>query len=128
MEGNVNDNQENSNNGIVPAAGIKTEVGLEEGNNSSADGSQEVTPSLTVPDEQPVNPWSSVKCIFCDTVLSSSEEPKLLECLHAACSNCVTAKLNEQPADADVNCKFLIFYILAFPTKNNKFDYINFQE
>uniref|UniRef100_A0A1B6EGQ1 Uncharacterized protein n=1 Tax=Clastoptera arizonana TaxID=38151 RepID=A0A1B6EGQ1_9HEMI len=80
-------------------------IGLEEGNNSNVEGSEEVTPSLSGVDEQPVNPWSSVKCIFCDVLLSSNEEPKLLECLHASCSSCVVAKLKEQPAESEVQCE-----------------------
>lgn len=33
------------------------------------------------------------KCILCDRVLSASDEPKLLECLHNACSSCIRNKL-----------------------------------
>lgn len=33
------------------------------------------------------------KCILCDRVLTANDEPKLLECLHNACSSCVRNKL-----------------------------------
>lgn len=36
------------------------------------------------------------KCIFCESVLTAQDGPKLLECLHNACSNCVNNKLYEQ--------------------------------
>lgn len=53
------------------------------------------------PDEPPSNPWARVKCVICGIVLSPGNQPKLLECLHAACASCVTAKLQEQ-TDPDV--------------------------
>lgn len=36
------------------------------------------------------------KCVFCDQVLTSSDDPKLLECLHNACGSCTNNKLYEQ--------------------------------
>lgn len=35
------------------------------------------------------------KCIWCDEVLTASDSPKLLECLHVACGSCVTTKFSE---------------------------------
>ncbi|ENN72418.1 hypothetical protein HUJ04_009043 [Dendroctonus ponderosae] len=35
------------------------------------------------------------KCIYCDHILTASDNPKLLECLHNACTNCINAKLFE---------------------------------
>lgn len=35
------------------------------------------------------------KCVYCDHVLSASDNPKLLECLHNACMNCINGKLFE---------------------------------
>lgn len=112
----VTDNSNDSTTLLVPAAlpvaNIKTEVGLneEEQNNSSnrplsVDGSEDVAPSPTTGDEQPLNPWTVVKCIFCQVALTPSEEPKLLECLHAACGNCISAKVNEHrlPGDAEIS-------------------------
>lgn len=63
--------------------------------NTSVDGSEDVALSPTTGDERPLNPWTVVKCIFCQVSLTPSEEPKLLECLHAACGNCILAKVNE---------------------------------
>ncbi|KAK6637203.1 hypothetical protein RUM44_007617 [Polyplax serrata] len=55
------------------------------------------------PDEPSSNPWTRVKCIFCHQILSPSYQPKLLECLHAACSGCVNSKMQEQEqTDGDV--------------------------
>lgn len=108
---------ETVNNVTLPVVNIKTEVNADErgstSNGASAiDGSEEVTPSPTTGDEQPLNPWSTVKCIFCHVNLSASEEPKLLECLHASCGNCITTKVNEHiPGDAEpsgkINLKFI---------------------
>lgn len=36
------------------------------------------------------------KCVFCDRVLSGSDDPRLLECLHNACGSCIKSKLEEQ--------------------------------
>lgn len=88
---------------LVPTLPIvKTELNTEDERNtgnssnpSALDGSEEMTPSPTTGDEQRLNPWLTVKCIFCNTLLTASEEPKLLECLHAACGNCITAKISE---------------------------------
>nr|CAD7397007.1 unnamed protein product [Timema cristinae] len=57
---------------------------------------EETAPSPTTGDEPPVNPWCVIKCVFCLQMLSSNDNPKLMECLHTACSSCVAAKLNEQ--------------------------------
>ncbi|XP_044748323.1 transcription intermediary factor 1-alpha-like isoform X2 [Coccinella septempunctata] len=36
------------------------------------------------------------KCVFCEQILTFSDGPKLLECLHNSCSNCITSKLYDQ--------------------------------
>lgn len=115
----------------LPVATIKTEINEEDQNisnnimsveqntssnvmsieqnassNISVDGSEDVALSPTTGDEQPLNPWTVVKCIFCQVSLTPSEEPKLLECLHAACGNCILAKVNEHrpiSGDADIS-------------------------
>ena len=58
--------------------------------------SEDVAPSPTTGDEPPSNPWNSVKCIFCQHTLTAGDNPKLLECLHTACTPCVSSKLTEQ--------------------------------
>ncbi|KAJ3631351.1 hypothetical protein MTP99_012481 [Tenebrio molitor] len=35
------------------------------------------------------------KCVFCEQLLTANDDPKLLECLHNACGNCVGNKLYE---------------------------------
>ncbi|CAG2066998.1 unnamed protein product, partial [Timema podura] len=57
---------------------------------------EETAPSPTTGDEPPVNPWCVIKCVFCLQMLNSNDNPKLMECLHTACSSCVATKLNEQ--------------------------------
>ncbi|CAD7092367.1 unnamed protein product [Hermetia illucens] len=37
----------------------------------------------------------STKCVWCMQVLTANDRPKLLECLHVACSQCVTTKFSE---------------------------------
>ncbi|XP_046394134.1 E3 ubiquitin-protein ligase TRIM33-like isoform X2 [Ischnura elegans] len=46
-------------------------------------------------------PWSEVKCVFCNQILTVSESPKLLDCLHSACSSCIKSKLKEQEEGND---------------------------
>lgn len=36
------------------------------------------------------------KCVFCERVLTASDFPKLLECLHNCCGSCINNKLYEQ--------------------------------
>lgn len=95
----IGDQQATTNGPALPI--IKTEAGLDESNNSNGEGSEEISPSPTTGDQQPANPWANVKCVFCQVILTASEDPKLLECLHAACSNCVSTKLNEQTGHTD---------------------------
>lgn len=55
------------------------------------------------PDAPASNPWLQVKCVFCSQTLVPSYEPKLLECLHAACSACINTKLQDQEqTEADI--------------------------
>ncbi|XP_068155302.1 E3 ubiquitin-protein ligase TRIM33 isoform X1 [Drosophila tropicalis] len=35
------------------------------------------------------------KCVYCAQLLGSNDRPKLLECLHVACSQCVSTKFSE---------------------------------
>ena len=65
---------------------------------------QDVPGSPTTGAEPPgVNSWSNVKCVFCEASLSLNDQPKLMECLHASCTPCVSSKLNEPNQDtADV--------------------------
>lgn len=58
--------------------------------------SEDAAPSPTTGDEPPNNPWNFVKCIFCQHTLAAGDNPKLLECLHTACTPCVSSKLAEQ--------------------------------
>jgi hypothetical protein len=58
--------------------------------------SDDAAPSPTTGDEPPNSPWSCVKCIFCHHTLTAGDSPKLLECLHTACTSCVSSKLTEQ--------------------------------
>lgn len=36
------------------------------------------------------------KCVFCDRVLTATDNPKLLECLHNSCSSCIDSRFYEQ--------------------------------
>lgn len=75
----------------------------------------EASPSAATPTEQPSNPWITTKCIFCQQILGSPEEPKLLDCLHSACNNCIEAKVRESQlsSESDILCKFVIFNFLS---------------
>lgn len=44
------------------------------------------------------------KCSFCDRILTASDDPKLLECLHNACESCVNNKIYDQTV-TNPNCK-----------------------
>ncbi|XP_020293767.1 E3 ubiquitin-protein ligase TRIM33 isoform X2 [Pseudomyrmex gracilis] len=41
------------------------------------------------------------KCVFCSKVFSLGDDPKLLECLHAACTTCVNNKLTDHNTSVD---------------------------
>lgn len=41
------------------------------------------------------NAWCNTKCVFCNNLVSGSDDPKLLECLHSACGSCVKTKMTE---------------------------------
>jgi len=43
------------------------------------------------------------KCVFCSKVFVLGDDPKLLECLHAACTACVTNKLSDHNTSVDVD-------------------------
>lgn len=48
---------------------------------------------------------SMSKCILCSKSFNAEDNPKLLECLHAACGACIDAKLSEHAStsvDAEV--------------------------
>jgi len=87
----------------------------------SAAMDQDSAASPTTGDEPPAtNSWSSVKCVFCEQVMTTADAPKLLECLHAACSNCISAKLNEPNHEsADVG-EFTPVSDLSFPRLPNQ--------
>lgn len=36
-----------------------------------------------------------MKCVFCDHILGVSDRPKLLECLHIACAQCIQTRFSE---------------------------------
>lgn len=106
---------------IEPAIRIKTEpeqqiLGGRSNSNGSLNGSivgsEEISASLTSGDETPTNPWVSTKCVFCSNILSAADDPKLLECLHAACSICISARLKEQiHAEPEIVGKFYIIVV-----------------
>ncbi|XP_015596878.1 E3 ubiquitin-protein ligase TRIM33 [Cephus cinctus] len=43
------------------------------------------------------------KCVFCGKNFGAIDDPKLLECLHAACSGCITNKLSDHNTSVDVD-------------------------
>lgn len=59
---------------------------------------------------------SMSKCALCGKNLVPDDNAKLLECLHAACSSCINAKLSDQhgaSVDAEVLREYISIY-LAF--------------
>lgn len=43
---------------------------------------------------------AQTKCVWCQQILSTSDRPKLLECLHVACEPCVKQKIADLPHSA----------------------------
>lgn len=43
------------------------------------------------------------KCVFCSKIFTLGDEPKLLECLHAACTTCVNNKISDHNTSVDVD-------------------------
>ncbi|XP_014247259.1 E3 ubiquitin-protein ligase TRIM33 isoform X2 [Cimex lectularius] len=71
---------------------------MSEKESEDAVGKTEVVESDTVTPSENYEPWVLLKCVFCNTTFTGKENSKLLECLHAACSMCLTnwtSKLNE---------------------------------
>lgn len=56
------------------------------------------------------------KCIFCDKVLTANDDPKLLECLHNSCGNCINNKVYEQNiSNPNIRSKYkLISFICRY--------------
>ncbi|XP_067000025.2 E3 ubiquitin-protein ligase TRIM33 [Anabrus simplex] len=83
---------------VVKQEAGESSVGAKETIQEKAECSanEDVAPSPTTGDETPANPWRSSKCIFCEHVLTAGDNPKLLECLHAACSSCISSKISEE--------------------------------
>lgn len=54
------------------------------------------------------------KCVFCGKTFTCGDDPKLLECLHAACSACVNTKLTDPntSVDVDVLCKATLYTLI----------------
>lgn len=48
------------------------------------------------------------KCVFCEQILTFSDGPKLLECLHNSCSNCISNKLYDQSIGVSARGKFSV--------------------
>ena len=48
------------------------------------------------------------KCVFCEQLLSANDDPKLLECLHNACGNCIGNKIYEHQETEPEKSEFLI--------------------
>lgn len=47
-----------------------------------------------VPDQ--IDKQALINCALCNNTLTSANQPKLMECLHAACGGCIKAKIEEQ--------------------------------
>nr|XP_050847136.1 E3 ubiquitin-protein ligase TRIM33-like isoform X1 [Vespula vulgaris]XP_050847137.1 E3 ubiquitin-protein ligase TRIM33-like isoform X1 [Vespula vulgaris] len=43
------------------------------------------------------------KCVFCGKTFTIGDDPKLLECLHAACTTCVNNKITDHNTSVDVD-------------------------
>lgn len=59
----------------------------------------------------------ATKCVFCSQVLTANDCPKLLECLHIACGQCVTTKF----ADVDRTMPPLIHCPICNMASQNEF-------
>lgn len=59
----------------------------------TGDNHIEEIPSSPSTGEDNSSSWLNFKCVFCKTLLTSLESPKLLECLHAVCNSCLTSKI-----------------------------------
>ncbi|XP_055378936.1 E3 ubiquitin-protein ligase TRIM33 [Condylostylus longicornis] len=65
---------ENSSNSANPCDSVEKQV-----------GQATSTPNETIP----------TKCVWCGQVLTPNDHPKLLECLHVACGQCINTKFTE---------------------------------
>lgn len=85
-----------SDSHAVSSVQINQETVKSEPENASLEGvaADRTTESPTTAENSTT--WNSIKCAYCNQVLTSTDEPKLLECLHSACGACVKSKINEQ--------------------------------
>ncbi|KAL5288962.1 TRIM24 family protein [Megaselia abdita] len=72
-------------------------VGIQK--SDSTEGPSSVTKPVEETKDQP-----ATKCVYCEAVLVPLHKPKLLECLHSACQECVSKKFT----DLDRNLPLLI--------------------
>ncbi|KAK8746824.1 hypothetical protein OTU49_016838 [Cherax quadricarinatus] len=71
------------------------------GDSSASSGGGEGSVSGTGPNEpEDQFSWDNVHCVFCDSS-AMDQEPKLLPCLHSACSKCLTHEAAEPEMNKD---------------------------
>ncbi|XP_044735141.1 E3 ubiquitin-protein ligase TRIM33 isoform X2 [Chrysoperla carnea] len=51
--------------------------------------------------------WNS-KCVFCDRIPQTSDEPKLLECLHSACTACINSQCEQTNETTESNDSMVV--------------------
>nr|XP_045613076.1 E3 ubiquitin-protein ligase TRIM33-like isoform X2 [Procambarus clarkii] len=92
-------NDENIETGSQEA---ETEVMMEGGGDSSASsgGGEGSVSGTGAPEPEDQFSWDSVHCVFCDSS-AMDQEPKLLPCLHSACSKCLTHEAAEPEMNKD---------------------------
>lgn len=103
---------------IVESAKQNEQIQVQPGYNNNNDEEDADVVVCTESQEAEIRDALS-KCVFCEKTFATSDEPKLLECLHASCTSCVKNKLAENTAvDADIQRKsdhlFMTFSFLFF--------------
>lgn len=70
---------------------------------ASCNEEDEVEQRNECPTESQENEFRTLmsKCVFCGKTFTYGDDPKLLECLHAACGACVSSKLGDHHTSVD---------------------------
>nr|CAH7723760.1 unnamed protein product [Callosobruchus chinensis] len=75
-----------------------TDTQKELSNQTSSSNDEQHVESLTTRES------FNFKCVFCDRVLSGSDNPKVLECLHNSCAGCINSRLYDHGDTQQVEC------------------------
>ena len=119
------DSRGNELSGMTPMAVVKDEPLDNMMVNQDVQNSQQVLQSIVnnnddtehrsdcIPESQEHEERAFLnKCVFCDKIFTHGDDPKLLECLHAACTRCIANKISDSNTSVDVDVMRELFFCI----------------